>query len=105
SLARPGSRFGVAPTSCTVDDKRVYITLAGTNAVAVLNQRNNRIVTLIPTGWYPTKVLARNGQLFVLSAKGIRGRWPNPGGPQPTTGNRIGDYVLTRSEEHTSELQ
>src|SRR5207253_9598062 len=24
-----------------------------------------------------------------------RGRHPNPNGPQPTSGNRIGDYVLT----------
>jgi YVTN family beta-propeller protein len=95
SLAKPGSRFGVAPTSCAVDDNRVYVTLAGTNAVAVLNKRNNRIVTLIPAGWYPTKVLAGNKQLLVLSAKGIRGRRPNPKGPQPAGGNRVGDYVLT----------
>jgi YVTN family beta-propeller protein len=95
SLAKPGSRFGVAPTSCAVDDNRIYVTLAGTNAVAVLNKRNNRIVTLIPTGWYPTRVLAGNRQLLVLSAKGIRGRRPNPKGPQPTSGNRVGDYVLT----------
>ena len=95
SLAQPGSRFGVAPTSCAVDDKRVYVTLAGRNAVAVVNKRNRRLVTLIPTGWYPTKVLAADKQLLVLSAKGIRGRRPNPKGPQPITGNRTGDYVLT----------
>ena len=94
NLAKPGSRFGAAPTSCTVDGSRLYVTLAGTNAVAVLNRKTNRALTVIPTGWYPTKVLTDNKQLLVLSAKGIRGRRPNPNGPQPTSGNRIGDYVL-----------
>jgi YVTN family beta-propeller protein len=95
SLAKQGSRFGVAPTSCAVDGNHLYVALAGMNAVAVMNKRTKRTVALIPTGWYPTKVLTNNDQLLVLSGKGIRGRRPNPRGPQPTTGDRVGDYVLT----------
>lgn len=95
NLGKSGSRFGAAPTSCAVDGGRLYVTLAGTNAITVLNEKHYRSLALIPTGWYPTKVLAGNGQLLVLSGKGIRGRRPNPNGPQPTTGNRLGDYVLT----------
>jgi YVTN family beta-propeller protein len=95
NLARPGSRFGGAPTSCAVNGRRFYVTMAGTNAVAVLNKTTGRTIALIPTGWYPTKVLASDNQLFVLSAKGIRGRHPNPKGPQADGGGREGDYVLT----------
>ncbi len=95
NLARPGSRFGVAPTSCAVSGGRLYVTLAGTNANAVLNKTTGRTLALIPTGWYPTKVLARDNQVFVLSAKGIRARYPNPKGPQADGGGREGEYVLT----------
>src|SRR5205807_6656802 len=62
------------------------------NAVAVLNTKNARNQILIPTGWYPTKVLTDQSRLFVLNAKGIRGRRPNPGGPKP--GTRGSEYVL-----------
>jgi YVTN family beta-propeller protein len=95
NLARPGSRFGVAPTSCAVSGRRLYVTLAGTNAVAVLDKATSRTIALIPAGWYPTKVLATDSQVFVLSAKGIRGRYPNPKGPQADGEGRDGDYVLT----------
>jgi DNA-binding beta-propeller fold protein YncE len=96
-LARPGSRFGTAPTSCAVNGRRLYVTLAGTNAVAGLDKITGRITALIPTGWYPTKVLASENQIFVLSAKGIRGRRQNPKGPQADGDGRAGDYVLTLS--------
>ncbi|HSP62062.1 MAG TPA: hypothetical protein VLQ90_03675, partial [Pyrinomonadaceae bacterium] len=95
NLARPGSRFGAAPTSCAISGRRLYVTLAGTNAVAVLNPTTGRTIGLIPTGWYPTKVLANDNQLFALSAKGIRGRHPNPNGPQADGDGRAGEYVLT----------
>ena len=95
NLAKTGSRFGVAPTSCAVDGGRLYVTLAGTNAVAVLDKKTGRTVTLIPTGWYPTKVLASNRQLLVLSAKGIRGRRANPQRVQPTSGSDTDGFVLT----------
>ncbi len=95
SLARLESRFGAAPTSCEVNGNRLYVTLAGMNAVAVLNKTTGRTAALIPTGWYPTKILSHGDQLFVLSAKGIRGRRPGPNGPQANTDSRAGDYVLT----------
>jgi YVTN family beta-propeller protein len=95
NLARPGSRFGAAPTSCVVSGGRLYVTLAGTNAVAVLNKTSGRTIALIPTGWYPTRVMANDNQLLVLSAKGIRSRHPNPNGPQADGDGRGGEYVLT----------
>src|SRR5204862_1146922 len=70
--------------------------LAGTNAVAVLDLRTFKQLALVPTGWYPTKVLAAGDKdLFVISAKGIQARRPNPNGPQPNTQSRIPGYVLS----------
>jgi YVTN family beta-propeller protein len=94
SLAVKGSRFGAAPSSCAVDGARLYVTLAGTNTVAVLDRQTGKQLALVPTGWYPTKVLANDKQLFVLSAKGIQSRRPNPNGPQATGKSRVAEYVL-----------
>src|SRR5947209_6724992 len=94
-VSRPGSRFGAAPTSCAVAGGRVYVTLAGLNAVEVLDKNSWRQLGLVPAGWYPTKVLAEGDQLLVLNAKGIRARRPNPKGPQPVPGGGGPDYVLT----------
>jgi YVTN family beta-propeller protein len=87
------SPFGATPTSCAVAGNRVYVTLAGMNAVAVYDKNTRRQTGLIPAGWYPTKVLVEGGNLLVLNAKGVRPRRPNPRGPQPPGG--VLDYVLT----------
>ena len=92
---RRGSRFGSAPTSCAVAGNRVYVTLAGMNAVAVLDKRTSRQLGLVPTGWYPTKAIVEGGNLLVVSAKGVRPRRPNPNGPQYVEGRGGPDYVLT----------
>jgi YVTN family beta-propeller protein len=95
NVASPESRFGRTPTSCAIEGQRLYVTLAGINAVAVINKQNGKTTGLIPTGWYPTKVITEAGRLVVASAKGIQARRPNPDGPQPVA-NRGGDrYVLT----------
>lgn len=95
SVKTAGNRFGNSPTSCAVDGNRIYVTLAGPNAVAVLDKRTGRQLGLIPTGWYPTKVLVNDTQLLVLNAKGIRERRPNPNGPNPIKEKNGPQYVLT----------
>jgi YVTN family beta-propeller protein len=92
---RRGSRFGSAPTSCAVAGDRVYVTLAGMNAVAVFDKRTSRQLGLVPTGWYPTKAIVEGDNLLVVSAKGVRARKPNPNGPQYVEGKGGPDYVLT----------
>ena len=92
---RWGSPFGTAPTSCAVAGGRVYVTLAGMNAVAVYDKTSRRQLGLVPAGWYPTKVVAEGGNLLVLNAKGVRPRRPNPRGPQPVEGRGGSQYVLT----------
>jgi YVTN family beta-propeller protein len=92
---RFGSPFGTAPTSCAVSGNRLYVTLSGMNAVAIYDKRTRRQTGLIPTGWYPTKVVVEGGNLLVLNAKGVRARRPNPRGPQPVEGRGGPQYVLT----------
>lgn len=95
SVAQRGNRFGASPTSCTIDRNQLFVTVGNTNSVAVINRITNQQVGQIPAGWYPTKVITNAQQLFILSAKGIRARHPNPKGPRGAGPSRSGDYVLT----------
>ncbi|MBC8120292.1 MAG: hypothetical protein H7Y22_00475, partial [Gemmatimonadaceae bacterium] len=72
---------GSALTSCTVSGSNIYVTQANANAIAVLDKERGEVTGLIPTGWYPTKVLTQADNLLFLSAKGIEPRRPNPQGP------------------------
>ncbi|MFL6281591.1 MAG: bifunctional YncE family protein/alkaline phosphatase family protein [Pyrinomonadaceae bacterium] len=92
---RFGSPFGTTPTSCAVAGRRLYVTLAGMNAVAVYDKGTRRQVGLIPAGWYPTKAVVEGSDLLILNAKGVRPRKPNPRGPHPVEGRGGPDYVLT----------
>lgn len=82
----PGEANGSSPNAVAVDDAhgRVYVTMAGDNAVAVFDTgvrgpkrydpAQLRFVGAIPTGWYPTALATlRNGDLMVASAKGLGG--------------------------------
>jgi YVTN family beta-propeller protein len=89
------SPFGTTPTSCAVAGRRVYVTLAGMNAVAVFDKETRRQVGLVPAGWYPTKAVVEGSDLLILNAKGVRPRKPNPRGPHPVEGRGGPDYVLT----------
>ncbi|HLK56001.1 MAG TPA: bifunctional YncE family protein/alkaline phosphatase family protein [Chthonomonadaceae bacterium] len=96
NLSANRTKYGGAPTSCAVGGDRLYVTLANTNAVAVLDKHSGKSLGLLPTGWYPTKVLVDGDRLLTLSAKGIRSRRPNPKGPNPAPAPKNGpDYVLT----------
>ncbi|MFN2453717.1 MAG: bifunctional YncE family protein/alkaline phosphatase family protein [Pyrinomonadaceae bacterium] len=90
-----GSRHGSAPTSCTVNGSRLYITEASANAVAIFDKNSGRQLGFVPAGWYPTKALVNGNRLFVLNAKGIRARRPNIDGPQPIPEKGGQQYVLT----------
>jgi DNA-binding beta-propeller fold protein YncE len=82
--------YGMQPNAIvtSADGKRVYVALAGLNAVAVLDakvpSRLHRL-GLIPTGWYPTALaLSRDGRyLYVANARGF-GQEPNFEGAVPT---------------------
>jgi YVTN family beta-propeller protein len=75
----PGAPYGAQPSAeaLSPDGKRLYVALAGLNAVAVLDARRSTRYRygLIPTGWYPTALaISRNGRyLYVLDTKGVNG--------------------------------
>ncbi|MEO9170899.1 MAG: bifunctional YncE family protein/alkaline phosphatase family protein [Candidatus Baltobacteraceae bacterium] len=72
--------YGTQPSAQVLsrDGKRLYVALAGLNAVAVLDARNPaqlHRLGLIPTGWYPSALaLSPDGRyLYVADAKGVDG--------------------------------
>ncbi|MDQ2866123.1 MAG: bifunctional YncE family protein/alkaline phosphatase family protein [Candidatus Eremiobacteraeota bacterium] len=72
--------YGTQPSAEVLsrDGKRLYVALAGLNAVAVLDARNPRQLHrlgLIPTGWYPTALaLSPDGRyLYIADARGVDG--------------------------------
>jgi DNA-binding beta-propeller fold protein YncE len=84
------SPYGMQPNAITMsaDGKRIYVALAGLNAVAVLDAKKPSHplrLGLIPTGWYPTALaLSPDGRyLYVANARGF-GQEPNFDGAVPT---------------------
>jgi DNA-binding beta-propeller fold protein YncE len=72
--------YGTQPSAEVLsrDDKRLYVALAGLNAVAVLDARDPahlHRLGLIPTAWYPSAMaLSPDGRyLFITAAKGVDG--------------------------------
>jgi len=74
---------GATPTGLGLspDESRLYVTLGDMNAVAVVDLAAGATTGYIPTGWYPTAVVASplKKQLLVANAKGTKTRNPNPG--------------------------
>ena len=93
-VGKKGYQSGVSPTSCAVNNGKLYVSEATLNAVAVYRLINGKLLGYIPGGWYTTKVLLDNGKLIYLSAKGILPRRPNPNGPSPIIEGHKEDYVL-----------
>lgn len=85
--------YGTQPDAIvrSPDGKRLYVALAGMNAIAVLDSSNPRKLHrlgLVPTGWYPAALaISPSGRyIYVANAKGI-GQEPRfEGGPPYRTG-------------------
>jgi YVTN family beta-propeller protein len=78
SVARPGYKYkGSSPNSLALspDGTRLYATLGGENAVAVIDVATQRLLGRIPTGWYPSSVSvsADGTRLFVVNMKSNAG--------------------------------
>ena len=70
--------FGTQPAALALsrDGSRLYVALAGLNAVAVMDARDPRHLHrmgLLPTGWYPTALALANDDrtLYVVNTKGF----------------------------------
>jgi YVTN family beta-propeller protein len=98
-LLRPrslGSAAGATPTGLclTPDEKSLYVALGDMNAVAVVDLAKRAVTGYIPTGWYPTAVVAtRAGKVLWSNAKGTRTR--NPNGKAVGPGGAWGTYSLS----------
>ena len=85
------------------DERTMYVTEGGTNAVAVIKLEGDtvRVAGLIPTGWYPNSVSvsADGGTLYVVNGKGPEG--PNPKGcgytPSPAACHASNAFIFQRS--------
>jgi DNA-binding beta-propeller fold protein YncE len=97
---------GAGPNSLALspDERTLYVTNGGTNAVSVLSLANElgdrdgddddsarRVVGLIPTGWYPNAVSASHdgSMLYVVNGKSVPGANPKAciDATEVTTGN------------------
>jgi YVTN family beta-propeller protein len=106
SLRRQGDPYtGAAPNSLALAPKRdrLYVTLGGENAVAVVDLDSRQVLGRIPTGWYPSSVsVSENGQtLYVVNAKGVAG--PNPSGGRSTQAGQ--DRNTTFKNEYVLGLE
>ena len=70
--------------SLSPDERTLYVSSSGNNAVAVVDVAAGKVTGTVPTAWYPTGVVATADKLFVANAKGL-GAGPNdgPGYPRP----------------------
>jgi YVTN family beta-propeller protein len=81
ALSSDGTRLFVAEADA--NSAAVFDLSAGSSGVASANG-DDLLAGRIPSGWYPTALLARGDTLIVASGKGS-GTYPNPDGPQPVT--------------------
>ncbi len=93
----PGRGPGSIPTSAVFspDGKRLYVTCGGTNAVAVLTQREGKwqAAGAVPSGYFPTAIqIDKEGALKVLNLKG----YANTANKKGTFNSR--EYIGTLSQ-------
>ena len=79
NLRMPGfeSLRGVMPLGLAVDPKtgNLLVACAGINALGILDFSAKRL-SFVPVGWFPTRVVLREGSAYVANAKG-QGTGPN----------------------------
>ena len=79
-VVKPDSKlpFGTMPSSLAAssDGKRLFVALAGNNAIGVFDQTRTgaETIALIPTGWYPVSVVCNEKYLYVANVKGVGAR-------------------------------
>ncbi|HEX6402160.1 MAG TPA: hypothetical protein VF003_03200 [Pseudonocardiaceae bacterium] len=64
------------------DGRTLYVANAGNNDIAVVDLGTDQVTGLIPTGWYPTAIVATDRALYIANAKGL-GAGPNNGSGRP----------------------
>ncbi len=67
---------GILPTGLAIDGQKLYVAEAGINAIGVIDLKSRQVLAHLPAGWFPTRVLVRDGTVYVTNAKG-HGTGPN----------------------------
>jgi YVTN family beta-propeller protein len=86
---------GVMPMGVVVGGGRIYVTEAGIDAVAVVDEASGKVLEHLPVGWYPAAAaISPDGKtLWVVNNKG-RGAGPNSGAAGETSREK-GNYIGT----------
>ncbi len=108
-LVRPDNERGL-PGSTPIglalspDERKLFVTLADMNAVAVIDLPRGTLAGYVPVGWYPTSaIVSPDGKrLLVANAKGTAARNPN-GKPVPGIEDRP-QYIQSIIEGTVSTL-
>ena len=91
------------------DEKTLYVTNGGTNAVAVIaldkDPDDSRVIGLVPTGWYPTSVSVNKSgaTLYVVNGKSMPG--PNPKGCRTTLTTVTDDRPCAAVRQYILQLE
>ena len=69
---------GILPLGLAYEEKTGWLLAAeaGINAVGVIDTHSNQVLGHLPAGWFPTRVQADRGTVYVANGKG-RGAGPN----------------------------
>ena len=86
---------GVMPMGVAVGGGRIYVTEAGIDAVAVVDEASGKVLGHLPVGWYPAgAAISPDGKtVWVVNNKG-KGAGPN-GGEAGETSRKTGNYIGT----------
>jgi YVTN family beta-propeller protein len=95
----PNAPAGSMPTALALrgDGKWLYTVVSGNNAVVIadVSEERSELLGAIPTGWFPTAVIAAtDGRLLYLSGKG-EGSKAAPRGPNPSRRGEEQQYVAS----------
>ena len=102
---------GVTPNQMAIspDKKTLYVALSDFHAVALIDVATNKIKGEIPTGWYPSSVVATTDgkRILVANARGTITRYPNPGQQVNTPRNvpNQAQYSLNQIESDVETIQ
>jgi len=90
--------FGNAPNALAIseDGKYLYVANGTENSICVIDLSNNKIVGLIPTGWYPGAIIFNKEEdyLIVANTKGIGSRNTKAGQYGYNTHNHMGSISI-----------
>ena len=75
-IEREGERLaGASPNALAAQGETVYVSLGAANQVVLI--QDHTVAERVPTGWYPTDVVATADRLYIVDGKG-EGTKPNP---------------------------